>query len=267
MPQTPLDDVEFLASSPNRVRVLEALAERAYTRPELHDSTGVTRPTLGWILDDCETRGWVTREGRTFSLTPLGRLIITSFADLLETVETTQRLREVAPFLPLADLPFDVRRFRESTITVPHPPDVSAHLRRVGELVENGSTLRWLEGNVYIEAVVRQRDLVGERDQRYEIVLGDAALDVLRSHGETAAMVRDVLATGNVTLYEFTGEVPFSLATVDDTALVLPYDDEGTPCALVETTDPEIRALVVATLDEYRGRAERVTLEELRATR
>lgn len=266
MPQTPLDDVEFLASSSNRVTVLQTLAERSYTRQELHDVTGVTRPTLGRILDDCEARGWVTHEGRTFSLAPVGRLLVTSFTDLLETVETTHRLREVAPFLPLDELPFDVRRFRESTIVVPHTPDVFAHLRRVGEIVEDGTTVRWLGGNVYLDAVFRQRELIGERGQRYEIVLGHDALDVVCSHPETNELLREILATENVALYGYTGAVPFSLGLVDDTALVLPYDEEGTPCALVETVDPEIRAWVVATLDEYRDAADRVTLDDLQAT-
>ena len=266
MPQTPLDDVEFLASSSNRVTVLQTLAEQPYTRPELHDVTGVTRPTLGRILDDCEARGWVTHQGRTFSLTPTGRLLVDSFTDLLDTVETTQRLREVAPYLPLDDLPFDVRRFRDATILVPRAPDVFAHLRRVGELVEDGVTVRWLGGNVYLDAVVKQRDLADERGQHWEIVLGGNALDVVRSHPETAEMVRGLVASGNVTLYEYAGTVPFSLGVVDDTALVLPYDEDGTPCALVETTDAEIRAWVVATLDEYRDAADRVTLDGLQVT-
>ncbi|MFC7225836.1 hypothetical protein N0B31_00340 [Salinirubellus salinus] len=258
MPVTPLDDVEFLASSANRVRVLETLAERSATRPELHDVTGISRPTLGRVLTDAEARGWVDRAGREYRLTPLGRLLFDAFGDLLETVETTQRLRAVAPHLPLAALPFDLSHLRDATVTVPHSPDPSAHLRRVGDLVQTAERVRFLGANVYPETVARQRDLVS-RGQTYEITLAAAAVDVTRTHPETAATVRELLDSDAVRLYRYEGSVPFSLVTVDDTALVLPYDEEDTPCALLETSDPVVHEWVDRTLDEYREAATRVT--------
>lgn len=85
--KTPLDDIDWLTRSANRVRLLELLAERSHTRTELVEILGIlsdrtvdkfakgrcwrqpikasvrrytTRVTVNRLLDDLEERGWLT---------------------------------------------------------------------------------------------------------------------------------------------------------------------------------------------------------------
>lgn len=260
---TPLDDVEFLSRSPHRVRVLETLSTEARTRAEIHEATTIPQATLGRILDDFQDRGWVAKCGREFTLTPFGALLATEFAGLLSTVETVQRFAAVARHLPVEEFTFDLRLLREATVTVPRAPDVFAHVRRTEELVGDAARLRWLTGNVFLDAIPQQRDLVFERNQTQEVVIAGDALDVALSNPDTARVVRELLETEKLAVYRYDGDVPTALGIVDDVAVLVPYDDQGMPCALVETENVTVRSWVAGTLDDYRDRATRVLATDL----
>lgn len=79
-----LADIEHLARSPNRVRVLDALADGPATRRELEDATGVVRAIIGRALLAFEDRSWVKRcTGGTFTATPAGARIAADFAPFI----------------------------------------------------------------------------------------------------------------------------------------------------------------------------------------
>ncbi|WP_255196948.1 helix-turn-helix transcriptional regulator [Halorarius litoreus] len=262
-PKTPLDDLEFLASSGNRVEVLETLATEPATRAALHERTGISQPTLGRILEGFETRGWIRKTGQQYRLSRLGTLLAEELARLLDTVDTIQRLTELESQLPTDEMAFDFREFRDATVTVPRSPDVFAHIRRAEALIEAADSVRTLTGNMYLDAIPKQRTLVLEQGQIQEVVISAAAFDAAISHPEAVSWMRDVLAAENMSTYRYEGAVPFSIGLVDDTALILPYDDHSVPCALIETENETIREWVETTIDAYRDRATRVTVDDL----
>jgi len=91
---TPLEELEFLTRSSNRVAVLDALTEAPQNRDRLQERTGVSRVTLHRILTDVETMDWVERDGRTYRATRLGTLVTEEFGELhrlLRTVDDLQR--------------------------------------------------------------------------------------------------------------------------------------------------------------------------------
>lgn len=261
--KTPLEDVEYLARSPNRVRVLKAMDTDSYTRSELRELTGISQPTLGRILDGFERRGWIRKSGTVYQRSRLGSLLADAFGHLLDTVETVQKLAELEERLPTERMDFDFRLFREATITTPHPPDVFAHLRRAEELVTPAAHTTWLTGNMYLDSIPKQRELLFERNQTQEVIISQAALDVALSRPETVAMIRELLESGRITVYRFDGTVPLSVGLADETALVVPYDDNNAPCALIDTENDVIRDWVSEMLREYREQAELLTLSDL----
>jgi predicted transcriptional regulator len=91
MEQT-LEDIQFLANSANRVRVLDSLAIEPATRRELQDSTGVPRSTTARVLDEAEDRGWVASEGSHYEITPLGEVMVAEFSAYRETTKGIQHL-------------------------------------------------------------------------------------------------------------------------------------------------------------------------------
>lgn len=64
-------EVEFLAGSPNRIEVLEAVTGEPRTRDELKARTGLSRVALSRALSDLEDRDWLVRTGHHYAPTPL----------------------------------------------------------------------------------------------------------------------------------------------------------------------------------------------------
>lgn len=97
---TPLDDVEYLARSANRVRVLETLAKGPHDRTDLQEKTGAARATLGRILGEFEERGWIRRDGAEYELMPLSDFLATrprytiSVAPVRRGLDVTNRSNE-----------------------------------------------------------------------------------------------------------------------------------------------------------------------------
>ena len=258
---TPLDDVEFLARSPHRVRLLETLHSGPATRNDLQAATGIAQATLTRTLDDLLERRWLRKRGRTYELTPLGAVLAVEFDDLLETVAVMQRLQSLADWLP--EFPFDVRLLADATVTLPTNTDVLAHVQRAERLVDDATTSWVLAGSVFREALERQHERSTERDQRQVAVLSAAALDTARGDPEMVRLAREMLASGNVELYRYDGTFPVMLGLADDVAVVAPLDETGLPRGLIESTDPTVREWVEATLRGYVDAAEPVTLATL----
>ena len=260
----PLDDVAFLARSNHRVRVLEALADGAKRRRDLRDGTGISQPTLGRVLAGFEERGWLTETDRVYALTPLGEVVAEAMAALLDTMAAVQELQSLAPLLPLAEMPFDLRRLAEGRITVPTATDASAHLRRERELLEAAGELRFLCNEATPDTVRAYRDRVVDDGQRMEVVIARDTIDAAMDDPLIRDYLRDFLATGRVSIYRYDGPVSVMLGLLDDVATITPIDG-GVPRALIESTDPSVRAWVETTIDEHRAAAEPLDAGDLPA--
>lgn len=262
---TPLDETAFLARSPHRLAVLTELSDGGLSRRELHDRTGISQPTLGRILSAFGDRKWVVKDGRTFSLSPGGKLLVAEFDDLLETVETVQRFGRVAPYLPVSAFSFDLRSFRDARITTPRAEDVFAHVRRGEELLVAADAVRLCAQTMHPGLLAEVVDRIGERPQTHEAVLAADALDAAVADAETAALVRKLARADGVTLYRYDGAIPTALGMLDGLAILLPTDEFDRPCALVESDDSEVREWVSNRIDDYREAATRVTADEFTA--
>ena len=113
---TPLEEIEFLARSPNRVSVLDALTRGPMGRYEIEDATGVARATLGRILDDFEDRGWVREDDRQYRTTQLGAYVSREITTVLERFEPVPALNEVAQWFPEDGFGFDLKRLAGATV-------------------------------------------------------------------------------------------------------------------------------------------------------
>lgn len=259
----PLDDIAFLARSNNRVRVLVELTDDDRTRRELREMTGISQPTLGRILDGFRQRAWVTKRDRAYALTPFGRLLADEFEALMDSVETIQRFRGFASRLPLDAMEFDLRLLAEATITAPKPTDATAHIRREGELLEQADRIQFLCNQAQPETVERYRDWVIERERQLEAIIAGDAIDAARAHPTMGDHLHDLLASDRATIYRYDGSVSIMLGLFDDIASIVPLDDNGVPCAFVESENPAVRGWVSATLEAHREEAEPVAVDTL----
>lgn len=265
-PATPLDDVSFLARSPHRVEVLTRLSERDWTRPDLHDATGISQPTLGRVLGAFQDRNWVERNGQSYELTPSGELVAAEFTDLLETVETVQRLDDVAGLFPTAELGFDIERLASATITTPTTGDVFRHVQRFQTRILEADHVRIATDTMAPDPLENLRDRVvahEEGDLLVESILTGTALDQAVSVPAMVDMIRALLESEHAPVYRYDGTMPMGIGVADGVAMLAPTDDDGIPGALVETDDEVVRAWVTERLDDYREQSTRLTVDDL----
>ncbi|WP_458208108.1 helix-turn-helix transcriptional regulator [Haladaptatus sp. NG-SE-30] len=262
----PLDDVAFLARSPHRVGVLEILAEGRMTRRDLHDETGISQPTLGRILEPFRDRNWVERRGQEYALTAWGNLLADDFGDLLETVESIQRLSDVVQQLPIDEMDFDVREFRDATLTKPTAGDAFRHVRRLEELFFGADHARLLSPTVATGAPEDYEEMSQEfldGDQYAESVVPGEVLAQVQADETYVEMFRPAFESGRMRMVVYDGPIPYLLAITDGITLLAPTDNHGIPIALVETETEVVRAWAESTYEEYREEGTELTLDDI----
>lgn len=262
---TPLDVVAFLARSPHRVEVLETLSDGPMSRVDLHEATGISQPTLGRILAPFEERNWVEHDGQEYALTAWGRLLADDFGDLLETVESIQRLSDVVQQLPTDEMDFDIREFRDATVTRPTTGDVFRHVRRVEELLYNADHVRNVTPTIApgkVEEYEHQVARFLDGNQRAEVIIPAEALNTAEVAAHLAATVRGPIESGRAAVYLYDGAISTLLAVADGTAMLVPVDEQDIPIALVETENPTIRSWIESRIDEYRAQSTELTVDD-----
>lgn len=259
----PLEDVDFLARSPHRVRVLEELRSGPRTRPDLHEETGISQPTLGRVLGALEDRDWVERRGREYALTGFGELLAGQFADLLDTVEVVQDLGDVARYLPTERMDFDLRAFADATVTRPTTNDVLAHVRRGEELLADADHLRVLTPSIFPRALEDAAE--GSPPRHHEAIVTADAVAALERDPALVDVTRTLLERDGAEVLRYDGPVETIVAVVDDTAIIGSLDGDGLPRALVESRNEAVRSWADSELDRYREAATALTAEDLPA--
>ncbi len=263
---TPLDDVAVLARSPHRVAVLATLRTGPRSRPDLHDETDISQPTLGRVLGSLQDRHWVEREGREYGLTPGGALVAMEFANLLEAVETVQRLSDVIGLLPTKQLGFDLRLLGDATVVTPETGDAFRHVRRVEELVYGADDLRLLSTTMppgTSEDHANQYEDFLESDRVVESVITADTLDRTLADPRTVEWLEEAVALDRARLYRYPGTIPIMAGVADGTAFLVPIDDQGLPVAVIETVDETVRTWVEETIDAFRAESTELTVDDV----
>lgn len=118
--------VRFLSRSDHRVTTLRTLAKRSYSRLELQQETNIPRASLARILADMERENLVIHREGTYSITPLGDVLVSGVQSILEELEPLQTPPELVMFLTRAENriavlmtltsgPYDRRGLQETT--------------------------------------------------------------------------------------------------------------------------------------------------------
>lgn len=232
-----LAQLAFLVGSPNRLRILESLTTGPRDRQDLCETAEVSRATVKRVLDGLDERGWVERDGASYRATPLGELVVEEVSSTLRTLDRAATLREISPWLPTDEFDFDLRRFENATITVPTGEDPLVILRRAHASLETATDLRLLSNMVVPDGLESLRRATVERGQRQRSVITTGVLDVIRNDETMAANFRASLSLETVEVRRYDGEIPCTIALMDETLMLGVLDDNGGVHGLIETDD------------------------------
>ena len=237
-----LDEIEFLVLSENRVDVLRRLADRPHTRRELAAGTGASQPTLGRILGDLQDRQWIVREGSEYSATATGRLVAGGFGDLLDVMETEERLRPIVRWLPADALGFDLRHLTEATITVPSQVRPSAPVQRDLDLLRSADEVRVFSYAFNEQSLELIRDRTSAGDQRFRGVFASSAIEELTADSLLRRRLESLLTADDAEIRTTDEEIPVAVTVADDRVLLFLRDESGVLRASLDADADAIRA-------------------------
>jgi len=258
----PLEELHFLARSPNRVLVLDALTSGPTGRYELEDETGVARATLGRILDDFVERGWVAETDRQFETTQLGAYVSREFQAVLKRFEHVPALEAVADWFPDDGFPFDLGHLAEAEIVRATKSNALAPTTHITRRIRDAERVRLVTYSVLpgvVEACWR-----GTVDGILELesVLDADAVDGLGADPQLIERALEMAESGQSEVYVHSGDVSSTVFIVDDVVLLCLSGGEGAPRAVIETGDDTVRSWAEATIDDHCEEGERIDLSE-----
>lgn len=261
---SPLEDVEFLSRSANRVTVLTALADGPRGRDELRDETGASAPTIRRILNDFERRGWARRDGHEYAATQPGSFVAEHVTTLLERLRTERRFRDVWPLLPTELDGFSLDLVADAVVTTVEPGDPYAPANRCASFYPTTERVRGLDAALTAPhnfAVLT--DLV-RGGLAAEFVVPPALSENLRAaYPETE---RRMTSSPTLTTW-WCDSLPMTrLIVFDERVGIGGYDsDSGVLAVYVDSASPELREWAVSTFERFRREARPAAWEETTA--
>lgn len=254
--EAPLEDVEFLARSANRVRALNALTAAPIERHDLEEITEISRPTLSRILDDFEDRGWVDQDRRYYEATKLGSFTAREFIGLLNRFKALQALTEVSRWFPDGGFGFDLGCLAGAEVVRPHKNDALAPTARIVRRLDAADRVCILSYTVFPAAMEACWRATINRSHRLEAVFDSGALATVSGDATMVDRSKEMFETGRARIFHYEGDLPYVLFVFNDEVIDLCLGSkDGAPRAVIETNDETVVAWAKAIFDFYRGEA------------
>lgn len=252
-----IEPIEYLARSPSRLRVLDAIADCPRSRTELKDSTDVSRVTLSRMLSNFEDRGWIDRTNGEYTVTAEGAYVAEEVGQLLGNLATLDHLDGAMSWLPVEAFTFDLARLRDADVSTADWGDHTGQIRAVVDSLEGGTCIRATASGVSRDVLAALRTATVEDGATLEAVLDQTALEIVRGDPELARQVRDMQAQAGVDVRAYAGPAePLLMVTVcDETVILCGHDPDGPPPGTLETTDEQVRDWAASYIDEIRSAA------------
>lgn len=256
---SPLDDIAFLALSENRITILGILTdEELHSRDELMEATDVSRPTLTRILDDLESRTWITQRGQNCRITSLGAWVHEEFIELMETMTTARKLRDVVQWLPPGTLPFDVRCLAEATLTFPSQSDPLAPMKRASALARTAKRSRLVTHSFPTPCLNAHWQAITTGTGQFDVVVTPSVVETMTEPEHVSQFV-DILTADQAAVFVYDDTIPDVVGINDSVVYFGVDDDKGAPLALIETDDETVLRWAEEAFESYRERSSRLT--------
>ncbi|WP_137283834.1 helix-turn-helix transcriptional regulator [Halorussus salinisoli] len=249
--ESALEEIEFLALSPNRVEVLRLLAADRHTRSDLAAATGASQATLGRILGDFEERSWIRREDGEYAATATGRLVAEGFTDLLNILEIEGELRDVVRYLPTHAMDFDLRRLADATITVPSQTRPNAPVQRVLDLLGGADEIRVFSHAFNEQSLARIRERTTAGEGTFRGVFSRSAIGALADDPGLREQLSSLLDADGVAIRVREEGIPLAVTVADEVVHLLLRDGNGVLQASVDTDDRAVYSWAQDTFDHY----------------
>jgi predicted transcriptional regulator len=248
------ENMEYLTSSRNRVKVLRSLVGASGTPEEVRDGLGVPRSTFQRILSELQERNWVEKRDGVYTVTPLGEYVEGYFSDSVEEMSTVDRLERFFEYVPFSEVGVGFDAIAESEVTLSQPSNPHAPTERTLGALEEADEVRALSPVITDIHSKRFYEAILNDETYVENVIPSSVAEAILSRYE--GRFDDVRGTGKTETYVYDGELPLGLMVIDGTAFLGAYDDDGIARALVENDTDEMLEWARGYHEEYKESSE-----------
>jgi predicted transcriptional regulator len=256
-----LDRIEFVARSPARVRMLDALrdAERL-TRADLRARLEASRTTVGRNLEALCERGLVATVGTDYTLTRAGELIATDLLDLAGTIEIARKLEPFLQWVPDGALDIDLREFADAEVLVAKPGDPRSMINQHVKCLQSMNRCRGFLPFTGLHAQEAAHEQVTDHGARSELILTPETVDVHFSDPNYAPLTEEMVETGRFEYFRYDGDFPYALAVIDDLVQIVVADGDQ-PCTMVESDAAPVREWAEEKYESYKRQSEPIPMQ------
>lgn len=191
-----------------RSDVLDVLADRPCTKPELIDAVGKSRSTIDRSVDDLAAVDCIEYRDGKYHPTTKGRLALAEYADYESITDTLGDAGDVLNALP-SDSSVSSAFLRDATIHRANPHVPGAALDKRNELLESSTRMVGLAPTAlcsYPETLV---EVVHERPIEIELVVEDAVFESLSE--VRSEQVESLVAHDDVDIVTTERSLPYAL--------------------------------------------------------
>ena len=247
-----IEDVAFLVRADHRVTALVAMADAPQSRSSLQVETGMSSSTISRTIRAFENKNWIERAGHAYETTPLGSFVATSVQELLERIETEQKLRCIWNWLPTDVCDIELRALSEAVVTVATTAEPYGPVNRFVSLLDGADEFRFLGSDIALFEPCR--------DELRDEILGGMRAEVI-DPPEMADYIfstypdycDELFESGNLTVMVNDDVPEYGLVLLDDHVGICGYDStSGAARVMIDTDSAEILAWAESTYESYR---------------
>lgn len=262
VPDGALEDIAYLSRSDNRLVILTALTEGPHTRQELEEVTGVSRATIGRVVNEFEERHWANRttEG-DYVATPTGHHMATQFTPFAESIEAVRRLGEAVEWLPTDELSIGLHHFRDAVVKRPENNDPMEIIDYFTDQIRDASEVRVLTHFAPPEPFAKSmRDGFDTGRLNGTFVLTRELVEYLHSRSARLERWRANVEAG-ADVYQYDGDIPCNVLIIGDTVFVKSSRSDSVKLSYAEPIVSEneiVRSWANDLIDTYRNEANQI---------
>lgn len=262
LPNGALEEIAYLSRSDNRLLILTALTEGPHTRRELEEVTGVSRATLGRIVNEFEERNWAERTtDGDYVATPTGQHMVTQFTPFVESIEAVRRLGEAVEWLPTDELSIGLHHFNDAVVKRPENDDPMEVIDYFTDQIRDASEIRVLTHLAPPEPFAKSmRDGFDTNRLNGTFVLTGELVEYLRRRSAREERWRAYIEAG-ADVYRYEGDIPCNLLVIDDTVFIKSSRSDSVKLSYAEpiVSDNEtVWAWATDLIETYQNQADHI---------
>ncbi|AGB16998.1 hypothetical protein Halru_2415 [Halovivax ruber XH-70] len=238
--------------------VLETLAKRPQTKPEIVENISPSRPTINRAIRNLIDLDCIERPDNEYELTSVGMIALREYQKYHETIEKVNRSSDILLELPKGSI--TSRFLRGSQVDHTNPSAPEASLETSISYIKNSSELSTFVTVIkpfYLDGIV---ELTRDEGLNTEIIMEENTLEAFQEF--FPARFDQIVATEDISMYVLDANLPFGLwfvnGDIGDVAGIAVHTSGGLKGVLINDSDVAV-TWAHDTYSEYRERADPIT--------